>query len=82
MIPVRTDWGEISRSIPRESGDDQALILRILAVSSVFPARAGMIPGLDHAPISDESIPRESGDDPTRNTLSGTRSGYSPRERG
>ena len=52
------------------------------AVTTVFPARAGMIPAADGRDPLEYGIPRESGDDPTPKVFNVTATEYSPRERG
>ena len=49
---------------------------------TVFPARAGMIPGSPRPPRYLVCIPRESGDDPDTYEEAAQGYEYSPRERG
>ena len=82
MILVQPDPQQITKSIPRESGDDPLDVLRGIVEDHVFPARAGMILRVFRSGKLDVRIPRESGDDPTSATLRCPQPKYSPRERG
>ena len=82
MIPAGADAPSTARSIPRESGDDPVSSSRLTASSTVFPARAGMIPQTSPPRAERNSIPRESGDDPYYYPRPGGHIRYSPRERG
>ena len=82
MIPKVATLKPDSSSIPRESGDDPAVQAFAGQSSTVFPARAGMIPHGRLRPAGGVRIPRESGDDPVSLNSSSSAHPYSPRERG
>ena len=59
-----------------------AFMKRIKSPTSVFPARAGMIPSVRGSSTGRACIPRESGDDPRGWFPIKVEHPYSPRERG
>ena len=82
MSPATASSSLRPTRVPRASGDEPRVFLRLGKDERVFPARAGMSPSQMALGNIKACVPRASGDEPNGDTMVAAGVSCSPRERG